>query len=195
MKKIYLIGWDNAMLTDTYKKAHAAYLDAFTAIKSPKADSWTLEDTKSMQGTAPATIWANVDLWGEQGDEAKKAFYESINAQPILPLREGAKALLTALHVQRHEVYIVSNKTTSILNYEICELGIADDIQAAIGFDGTPRTKVELLEAAMEEANAEADEVILVANAGYEAAAAELGIEFIEASTEAFKKIFQSIWE
>ena len=124
MRQIVLFGWDNSLLSDTSKKAHAAYLDAFSAINSPKADHWLLEDTIAKQGTSPAVIWADTELWGDQGEVAKKAFYESLDKQPILPLREGAKALLIAIQRHGYEAYVVSNKTQSILNYEVCELGV-----------------------------------------------------------------------
>ena len=47
----------------------------------------------------------------------------------------------------------------------------------------------------MEEAGADTDEVMLIANTGYKSVAEELGIEFVEASTETFKKLFEEVFE
>lgn len=190
MKNNVIIGWDNAFQGETYPKAHQCYQAAFTAIGDSRAETWTLEDTKSMQGTSPADIWSNVDLWGEHGEEAKQAFYAKFRELPVVPLREGAVALLTLLARSGYNIYVVSNKSLDILDYEIAELRVTEFVDDAFGNCGTPTSRQDLLLRAIEKADIDSDEVTVIANAKYREAAEELGMEFIEASSANFKQLF-----
>lgn len=187
MKTVLILGWDNGLQAPAYEKAHQAYLAAFAAAGTGMGDQWTLEDTIRQQGTSPAEIWANKDLWGEYSEKAKEAFYKTFNALPTVPLREGARALInaTVFGTVRPDIVIVSAKSQQILEYEILELDlVADEVY---GSNGAPISRVELLSKAL--AGYDAEEVLLVANASYKAAAEELGIEFREASTEVFRDL------
>lgn len=191
MKNTIIFGWDNALQGESYSKAHECYLATFVALgDTSRLETWTEDDTKAMQGVSPAEIWANTDLWGKCGEDAKRIFYAKYDAMPIVPLREGAVALLTVLSLSGYDVYVVSNKSQEILEYEVAELRAAEFVDNIFGSHGTPVSKVQLLLQAIGEARARVEEVTVIANAKYRAAAEELGVEFIEATTENFRRLF-----
>lgn len=192
MKNNIIFGWDNALQGETYPKAHLCYQAAFAAIGSPRAETWTLEDTKGMQGISPADIWGNADLWGGRGEEAKQAFYAKFEELPVIPLREGAVALLSILANSCYSIYVVSNKTQEILDYEAAELRAVEFIDETFGTEGVPTSRQELLLRVLDKADIDSDEVTVIANAKYREAAEELGMEFIEAGSETFRRLFSA---
>lgn len=192
MKNNVIFGWDNALQGETFPKAHQCYLAAFTAIGDPRAETWTLEDTKSMQGTSPADIWSNADLWGGRGEEAKQAFYAKFEELPVVPLREGAVALLSILANSCYNIYVVSNKTQEILDYEAAELRAIEFIDETFGSEGAPTSRQDLLLRAIEKADIDSDDVTVIANAKYRDAAEGLGMEFIEATSANFRHLFSA---
>ncbi len=190
MKNNIIFGWDNALQGETYPKMHLCYQAAFAAIGCTK--TWTLEDTKSMQGVSPAAIWANKELWGERGEEAKQAFYAKFNELLVVPLREGAVALLTVLANSGYNIYVVSSKTQEILDFEVAELRVVEFVDECFGSDGCAISKQEQLLRVLEKADIDGEDVTVIANAKYREAAEELELEFVEASRESFRKIFIS---
>lgn len=192
MRNNIIFGWDNALQGETYPKAHLCYQAAFAAIGDPRAETWTLEDTKSMQGTSPAEIWSNADLWGGRGEEAKQAFYAKFEELPVVPLREGAVALLDVLARSCYSIYVVSNKTQEILDYEVAELRASEFVEEAFGSEGVLTNRQNLLLQILDKAGIDSDEVTVIANAKYREAAEELGMEFIEANSETFRRLFSA---
>lgn len=190
MRNNVIFGWDNALQGETYLKAHQCYLAAFAAIGDSWAETWTLENTKGMQGNSPADIWSSADLWGARGEEAKQAFYAKFKELPVVPLREGATALLTILANSYYDIYVVSNKTQEILDYEIAELRAAEFVDEAFGSEGVSMSRQDLLLRALDKAGIDSDDVTVIANAKYREAAEELGMEFIEATSENFRQLF-----
>ena len=58
--KLFILGWDNALVSDIVEnKVHPAYLAMLAEVDPNLHARWTLDDTVSMQGEQPEKAFAN----------------------------------------------------------------------------------------------------------------------------------------
>ena len=126
-----VIGWDG-VLVDVLKNIHESYIEAFEAIKSPKAKTWTLKDTEKLQGKNPSSIFSDEILWEGKGDFARNAFYNTYDeTNPVL--KEGAEELMLLLCELDCFAAVVSAKSQLILQNEVRSSKISGYIDDVIG--------------------------------------------------------------
>lgn len=171
---------------DTLPVIHRCYLAALKAIASEKIDSWTMEDTKKLQGLSPKLIWQNKDLWGVYAAEAQEAFYRYFAEFPIAEVREEAWELLYRLDRVGAKVYLVSMKTKALMLKEVGNAGLATYAKGFFGFDGKISGNTStLLSHVIHSVGDEGDGFVVVASEDKYAFAAHVhGCEFIPASKE-----------
>lgn len=188
--KIFIISW-TALLKDTLPAIHECYLEAFKAIASDKAKSWTMEDTKKRQGLSPKLIWQDETLWGDYAAEAQEAFYSCFAEFPIAEIREEAWDLLCRLDRARAKVYLVSMKTKALMLQEVGNAGLATYAKGFFGFDGkisgNTSTLVSLVKHSV--GNEHDDFVVVASEERYAFAAQAHGCEFVSASKEGLDSI------
>lgn len=91
--KLFILGWDNALVSDIVEnKVHPAYLAMLAEVDPNLHARWTLDDTVSMQGEQPEKIWQSFcELLGdEKGRRAREIFYQTYRRLPLPPLTENA---------------------------------------------------------------------------------------------------------
>lgn len=165
--KLFILGWDNALVSDIVEnKVHPAYLAMLAEVDPNLHARWTLDDTVSMQGEQPEKIWQSFcELLGdEKGRRAREIFYQTYRRLPLPPLTENALPFLRKLNACGCVVAVVSNKTQKILEEEIRMRKLDGLIDIAIGttekeepqgtvggYDRRFNSRIELLNEAIEE--------------------------------------------
>lgn len=199
--KLFILGWDNALVSDVVKtKIHPAYMAALSATAPVFAKRWTFKDSVRMQGQQTALIWESFDLLlgKENGRRAKEIFYETYRSFPAPePVKNAVELLRHFKKIGGHTV-VVSNKSRDLLEQEAKACGMSDFVDEFIGSsaefcgkmeksiaDNRFYSRIALLREAMKSfPNAEA--ALVVASSGYARAAYALGLPYEEASPAIF---------
>lgn len=74
----------------------------------------------------------------------------------------------------------------------MAELRASEFVEEAFGSEGVLTNRQNLLLQILDKAGIDSDEVTVIANAKYREAAEELGMEFIEANSETFRRLFSA---
>ncbi len=187
-KKTYAFCW-SSLQQDATETIYNCYIAAFRAIKSVKAETWSIEDTQKMLSTSPEEIWKDKSLWGKNAEMARMAFYYKFDSQPRMALQSEARNMLKRLEEESAEFSIFSMKTKQLL---LREISYSRSACLARGIYGTlpsiVMTKEELLKKISINIRSKKT-IVIVAHKGYKEAAEALGYEFLEASEDVFKNI------
>ena len=168
---------------------HRCYIAAFTAIKSPRATSWSLDDTKALQGTSPNIIWKNEELWNNQSKTAKQAFYSTYNDAGTLPLLPGVREMLKRIKANGNNVFIFSMKHQHLILKELVGLGIAPFCDGYIGTKPDKSFCKETLLKTCKDYFCQESSAVVVASKSYYDAAKNAGLEFKEANSLTFREL------
>ena len=206
--KLFILGWDNALVLDVTENIHASYLSMLEKFCPSLAARWTLDNTKSMQGMHPDKVWESfISLLGmEKMCRAREFFYENYRSRPLPPLTKCATEFLRELKARECTVAVVSNKTQSILEEEGRMQKVDDLVDFWIGtvseagednvsseYDWRFYCRLNQLKQAMEICP-DAKEVTVIAGIGYAEPALTLGVtRFEEASSQVFDWVADEI--
>lgn len=223
MNKLFILGWDNCLLTDVVEnKIYPAYLAAWAVIDKTLAEKWTLEDSKGMQGKKPDQIWDEIcaEYGQEKGLRAKKVFYDTYYSLPVPQLEKNALRLLQAIDKNGYYAIVVSNKSNEILAEEMVQLDRDAKISSYVNLlCGTSTEYCAFFDVEMPKCTDNCDaasisrqmklkgvinfvqlglneevEVTVIANAGYAEPAYRLMVErYEEASPEVFDWIAEEL--
>lgn len=122
--KCVIINWDGVCVSSVQAR-HLAYQEVFLRLGQANR-SWTEQDTQSQSGKNPDKIWADTSLWGNNGPQAKKIFYETYTA--LLPseiqLNNNMHAFFTLFKVREPNIPLIAfgAKTQSVMEAEIKKL-------------------------------------------------------------------------
>lgn len=138
--KVIIIGWDNVLINTT-SNITAAYRAAFRAIGSSLAEVWTAADTLNRLGKSPQSVWENKQLWGEQAETARQAYYECYANLKLQPDKSARSLLLQIKENLFPEAAIVvlTAKTQSILIREAEDTGFLRYFDRLVGSVGNPQ--------------------------------------------------------
>lgn len=207
--KLFILGWDNALVSDVTENIHASYLSMLEKFCPHLAARWTFDNTGSMQGMHPDKVWESfIPLLGaEKTNQAREFFYEDYRSRPLPPLTKSATEFLRELKARECTAVVVSNKTQSILEEEarLREVdGLVDffigtvsgkekDCVSSTGDDLRFHCRLKQLKQAMEICP-DAKEVTVIAGIGYAEPALTLGVtRFEEASAQVFDWVADEI--
>lgn len=211
MSTLFILGWDNCLISDvTLHKVHPSYVQMWQTVDPLMGAKWTFADTMRMQGLSPQQVWNELALLlgKEKAEHGRRIFYDTYRQLPVPPLTPNAELLLETLQTCGCDVVVVSNKTQSLLEEEIDRLQLGKLIDVALGtttdsavqFDpADPNQKLKsrchLLEQAISSCP-DAEEVIVIAGAGYAEAAYRIKVDrFEEASAPVFDWVAAQVKE
>ena len=203
MSKLFILGWDNALIEDvTEKKLHPSYLRMLEELSPVLSEKWTIEDTRRMQGICPEKIWRDFSLaFGNAATEnARRIFYETYANTPKPGLVSNAYNFLRKLYAYGYVVAVVSNKSQDILLREMSDMDVLPLVTAAIGTGKNSKVttadgdqakifaRYELLKMALDVVPCDGGDVVVVAHSGYAEPAYAISAisRFEEASPQVF---------
>lgn len=144
--KCIVFDWDGTLVS-AKMMVHQAYLAAFQAIGSDKAVTWREEDTQAQNGQSPNSIFANTEIWGDKGAEARVTFYETYEklqkTHPhLLKLYDGAEELLSVFKKQypTARLVLLGAKTEALLQDEVDTMKLSNSFDLVLGATGNPMT-------------------------------------------------------